>query len=232
MEDKRNVIDKFKGRSESEIISELDSEDHGLVIALENTERDFNMGTIVRSANAFGVRQIYVIGRRQWNKRGAMMTDKYLHITYLATTEEFVEKMRTEGREIIAIDNIPGSVNMSQTSLPKRAVLVFGQEGPGISAELANAADQIVAIEQFGSTRSINVGAAATVAMYCWLQQNVLAEKIANWFLRLVGSKNHEFHHLIYNLWNAIVLPISRYHRQIAFPRHISCHGSHNPPLQ
>ena len=176
MEDKRNVIDKFKGRSESEIISELDSEDHGLMIALENTERDFNMGTIVRSANAFGVRQIYVIGRRQWNKRGAMMTDKYLHITYLATTEEFVEKMRNEGREIIAIDNIPGSVNMSQTSLPKRAVLVFGQEGPGISAELAGAADQIVAIEQFGSTRSINVGAAATVAMYCWLQQNVLAE--------------------------------------------------------
>ena len=175
MEDKRNVIDKFKGRSESEIINELDSEDHGLVIALENTERDFNMGTIVRSANAFGVRQIYVIGRRQWNKRGAMMTDKYLHITYLATTEEFVEKMRAEGREIIAIDNISGSVNMSQTSLPKRAVLVFGQEGPGISAELAGAADQIVAIEQFGSTRSINVGAAATVAMYCWLQQNVLA---------------------------------------------------------
>ena len=174
MEDKRNVIDKFKGRSESEIISELDSEDHGLVIALENTERDFNMGTIVRSANAFGVRQIYVIGRRQWNKRGAMMTDKYLHITYLTTTEEFVEKMRTEDREIIAIDNIPGSVNMSQTSLPKRVVLVFGQEGPGISEEMAGAADQIVAIEQFGSTRSINVGAAATVAMYCWLQQNVL----------------------------------------------------------
>ena len=107
MEDKRNVIDKFKGRSESEIINELDSEDHGLVIALENTERDFNMGTIVRSANAFGVRQIYVIGRRQWNKRGAMMTDKYLHITYLTTTEEFIEKMRNEGRAIIAIDNIP-----------------------------------------------------------------------------------------------------------------------------
>ena len=89
------------------------------------------MGTIVRSANAFGVRQIYVIGRRQWNKRGAMMTDKYLHITYLATTEEFVEKMRTEGREIIAIDNIPGSVNVSQTSLPKRAVWYLGKKGRG-----------------------------------------------------------------------------------------------------
>ena len=174
MQDTRNVTDKFKGRSEAEIIRELDAKDHGLVIALENTERDFNMGTIVRSANAFGVRQIYVIGRRQWNKRGAMMTDKYLHVHYVGSTAEFVELMRTEDREIIAIDNIPGSVNMSETTLPKRAVLVFGQEGPGISEEMAQSADKIVAIEQFGSTRSINVGAAATVAMYCWLQQHVL----------------------------------------------------------
>ena len=148
MKDARNVIDKFKGRSEAEIVKELDAKDHGLVIALENTERDFNMGTIVRSANAFGVRQI--------------------------STAEFVELMRSEDREIIAIDNIPGSVNMSETTLPQRAVLVFGQEGPGISEGMVQAADKIVAIEQFGSTRSINVGAAATVAMYCWLQQHVL----------------------------------------------------------
>lgn len=102
------------------------------------------------------------------------MTDKYLHVEYLPTTEEFIQLMRAEGRAIIAIDNVPGSVLMAQTTLPQRAVLVFGQEGPGISDELARAADKIVAIEQFGSTRSINVGAAATVAMYCWLQQNVL----------------------------------------------------------
>lgn len=173
-QDGRNVTDEFKGRSEAEIIQTLDARSHDLVIALENTERDFNAGTIVRSANAFGVRRVYIIGRRQWNKRGAMMTDKYLHIEYLPTTEEFIQLMRAEDRAIIAIDNVPGSVPMAQTTLPQRAVLVFGQEGPGISAELAAAADQIVAIEQFGSTRSINVGAAATVAMYCWLQQNVL----------------------------------------------------------
>ncbi len=174
MDDTRNVIDEFKGLSEAEISRRLDARDHGLVIALENTERDFNMGTIVRSANAFGVRQIYIIGRRQWNKRGAMMTDKYLHVNYIASTAEFVKLMRAQGKEIIAIDNIDGSVNMAQTKLPKHAVLVFGQEGPGISEELVSQADQIVAIEQFGSTRSINVGAAATVAMYCWLQQHVL----------------------------------------------------------
>ena len=174
MDDPRNVIDKFKHVPESDIVRELDAADHGLIIALENTERDFNMGTIVRSANAFGVRRVIVIGRRQWNKRGAMATDKYLHVEYLPTTAEFVERMREEGRSIVAIDNVPGSVELAQTELPRDAVLVFGQEGPGISEELIEAADVIVAIEQFGSTRSINVGAAATVAMYAWLQRYVL----------------------------------------------------------
>lgn len=174
VQDTRNVTDEFKGRPEAEIVQTLDARSHDLVIALENTERDFNAGTIVRSANAFGVRHVYIIGRRQWNKRGAMMTDKYLHVTYVPTTEEFVRLMQSQGRAIIAIDNIPGSVMMTQMTLPARAVLVFGQEGPGISEELATAADRIVAIEQFGSTRSINVGAAAAVAMYCWLQQHVL----------------------------------------------------------
>ncbi len=174
MDDPRNVIDKFKHVPESDIVRELDAADHGLIIALENTERDFNMGTIVRSANAFGVRRVIVIGRRQWNKRGAMATDKYLHVEYLSATEEFVERMREEGRSIVAIDNVPGSVKLAQTELPRDAVLVFGQEGPGISEELIEAADVIVAIEQFGSTRSINVGAAATVAMYAWLQRHVL----------------------------------------------------------
>lgn len=174
MHDTRNVTDEFKGRTEAEIIQTLDARSHDLVIALENTERDFNAGTIVRSANAFGVRRVYIIGRRQWNKRGAMATDKYLHVTYLSTTDEFMRLMREEGRAIIAIDNIPGSAPLAQTRLPARAVLVFGQEGPGISRELAEKADQIIAIEQFGSTRSINVGAAAAVAMYAWLQQHVL----------------------------------------------------------
>lgn len=174
MQDNRNVIDDFKGLPEQEIIDRLDSQSHGLIIALENTERDFSMGAIVRSANAFGVRQVYVIGRRQWNKRGAMATDKYLHVNYVATTAEFLEEMEHLGREVIAIDNIPGSVAMSNTSLPRNTVLVFGQEGPGISDEMAQGASRIVAIEQFGSTRSINVASAATVAMYVWVQQHVL----------------------------------------------------------
>ena len=175
--DTRNVVDEFRGVSEADISDLLDGRDNGLIIALENTERDFNMGTIVRSANAFGVRHVYVIGRRQWNKRGAMATEKYLHLHYLATTAEFVTEMQGQGREIIAVDNIADSKNLSEVKLPKNAVLVFGQEGPGISAELAGVADMIVAIEQFGSTRSINVGSAAAVVMYVWQQQHVLTKR-------------------------------------------------------
>ncbi len=174
MEDTRNVTDEFKGVSHEEIIDILDARSHDLVIALENTERDFNAGSIVRSANAFGVRHVYIIGRRQWNKRGAMATNKYLHVHFMETLSEFLDEMRRQNRRVIAVDNIEGSVSLSETPLPKDAVLVFGQEGPGISKELTEVAEKIVAIEQFGSTRSINLGAAAAVVMYAWLQQHVL----------------------------------------------------------
>lgn len=174
MEDTRNVTNEFKGWEHEAIVRELDKRGTGLEIAIENTERDFNMGTIVRSANAFGVRHIHVIGRKQWNKRGAMATDKYLHVHYYSSVSEFVSAMEKQDRAIIAIDNIAGSVPLGSTQLPKNAVLVFGQEGPGISPELAGVANMIIAIEQFGSTRSINVGVAAGIAMYIWVQQHVL----------------------------------------------------------
>lgn len=176
--DTRNVTDEFKSESIEDIVSQLDKRDTGLEIAIENTERDFNMGTIVRSANAFGVRHIHVIGRRQWNKRGAMATDKYLHVHYYSSVDEFVTTMGERGRVVIAIDNIDGSVPLSSAQLSKNAVLVFGQEGPGISRELADVAKQIVAIEQFGSTRSINVGVAAGIAMYTWLSRYKLKKMI------------------------------------------------------
>lgn len=174
MDDPRNVLDEFKGWEHESIVAELDKRGTGLEIAIENTERDFNMGTIVRSANAFGVRHVHVIGRRQWNKRGAMATDKYLHVHYYESATEFAAAMKERGRVIIAIDNIPGSRPLATSPLPENAVLVFGQEGPGISDELIRVAEAIVAIEQFGSTRSINVGVAAGIAMYAWVRQHVL----------------------------------------------------------
>lgn len=170
--DSRNVTDEFKGMSHEQIVTELDKRGVTLEIAIENLERDFNMGTIVRSANAFGVRKVYVVGRRQWNKRGAMATDKYLHIEYFTDSELFITYAKKADKTLIAVDNVGGSRPLAKCTLPANAILIFGAEGPGISPELLAKADEIVAIEQLGSTRSLNVGVAAGIVMYEWLQRN------------------------------------------------------------
>ena len=172
MHDTRNVTDELKGMPHEQIVTKLDERGVELEIAIENLERDFNMGTIVRSANAFGVRTVHVIGRKQWNKRGAMMTDKYLTVHYHESVDEFMTNIHEKA--LIAVDNINGSQPVAKVGLPAEAVLLFGAEGPGISSELLAKADKIVAIEQLGSTRSLNVGVAAGIAMYAWLQQHRL----------------------------------------------------------
>ena len=173
MEDTRNLVDRYKGMEMDMIVADLDQNGVMLEIAIENLERDFNMGTIVRSANAFGVRTVHVIGRKQWNKRGAMMTDKYLHVRYHSSVDDFLAA--TSHKTLIAIDNTPEAVRLNNTPLPKKCVLIFGAEGPGISEKLRQNCQSTVAIEQLGSTRSVNVGVAAGIAMYEWLRQNTLS---------------------------------------------------------
>ncbi len=170
--DTRNVVDEFRGQSVAKIKETLDTRRHSLHVAIENLERDFNAGTIVRSANAFNAETVHVVGRRQWNKRGAMATDLYMNVAYHPTVTDFVKAVGN--RPIIGIDNIAGSVPLHDFVFPQDAVLVFGSEGPGLSEEMVGACQSVVAIEQFGSTRSINVGVAAGIAMYAWLQQHAL----------------------------------------------------------
>lgn len=172
MEDTRNVTDEFRDMPVDDIKQTLDTRRQPLEIAVENLARDFNMGTIVRNANAFNVGRIHVVGRKQWNKRGAMMTDKYMHLEYHATVDDFVAAVK--GKSIIGIDNIDGSHPLGDTTLPRDAVLVFGSEGDGLSTEMISVCETVIAIEQFGSTRSVNVGVASGIAMYAWLQQHAL----------------------------------------------------------
>lgn len=166
MQDMRNVVDEFKNVDHNEIVRVLDSRGAQFEIAIENTLRDFNMGTIVRSANAFGVRTVHVVGRKQWNRRGAMMTESYVTMHYHDSIDAFDRAMQQQKRQIIGIDNVPGSVMLQVAEIKPKSVLVFGQEGPGLSGDFLAVCDQIVAIEQFGSTRSLNVGVAAGIAMY------------------------------------------------------------------
>lgn len=170
--DTRNVVDEFRNMTVEAIKAELDTRRHSFAVAIENYQHDFNIGTIVRNANAFNASAVHVIGKRHWNRRGAMVTDRYMNIYHHATAEEFVAAVGDV--PLMGIDNVPGSQPLASVALPENAVLVFGGEGPGLSEEMQKKCQQLVAIEQFGSTRSVNVGVASGIVMYTWLQQHAL----------------------------------------------------------
>ena len=169
--DRRNVADEFRYRTIASIVAELDTRRHPLRVAIQNWEHDFNIGSMVRTANAFNVAGVHILGRRRWNRRGAMVTDRYLHVHHHPDVASFSAAMAAEGCAIVGVDNLPGSVPLETVRLPERVCLVFGSEGPGLTDELVGACEQLVAITQYGSTRSLNAGAAAAVAMYHWSLQ-------------------------------------------------------------
>ena len=176
--DTRNVVDKYRYWKMEEIVKDLDSKRHPFHVAIENWQHDLNIGSIVRNANAFLASSVHIVGNKRWNKRGAMVTDRYQHVLHHPTIEDFVEWSKTAGEggkpiPIIAIDNVPGCKQLETSKLPKECILLFGQEGPGLSQPALDAADQVLEISQFGSTRSINASAAAAIAMHTWVMQHV-----------------------------------------------------------
>jgi len=171
--DTRNVVDKYRYWSMEAIVADLDSKRHSFHVAIENWQHDLNIGSIVRNANAFLAKEVHIIGNKRWNRRGAMVTDRYQHIRHHETVEEFITWARSENLPIIALDNVPGCKKIEQYNLPEECVFLFGQEGPGLSEEAIKASDVVLEITQFGSTRSINASAAAAITMHAWVQQNV-----------------------------------------------------------
>jgi tRNA G18 (ribose-2'-O)-methylase SpoU len=170
--DSRNVVDKYRYWSIAAIVADLDRHRHPFAVAIENWQHDMNIGSIVRTANAFAAETVHIIGRKRWNKRGAMVTDRYQHVLHHETVDEFVQWARVKELPIIAIDNVPGSVPIDTFPLPPACILLFGQEGPGLSDAAVKAADAVVEIPQYGSTRSINASAAAAIAMHVWITQH------------------------------------------------------------
>jgi tRNA G18 (ribose-2'-O)-methylase SpoU len=170
--DTRNVIDRYRYWTMAAIVADLDEKRNPFHVAIENWQHDMNIGSIVRSANAFGADTVHIVGRKRWNKRGAMVTDRYQHVLHHPDVASFVHWCRAENLPIIAIDNLPGSVIIETFTFPERCVLLFGQEGPGLSPEAVAAGDALVEISQFGSTRSINASAAAAVTMHNWILQH------------------------------------------------------------
>ncbi|MCG7247943.1 RNA methyltransferase [Corynebacterium sp. HMSC06D04] len=175
--DRRNVVDAYRYWSREAITADIDKRRHALHIAIENFENDSNIGTVVRTANAFAVDTVHIVGRRRWNRRGAMVTDRYQHLQHHATVEELLQWANAEGLTVVAIDNTPGCVPLETAELPERCLLLFGQEGPGVTQAAQDAALMTCSIAQFGSTRSINAGVAAGIAMHAWIRQHADLEK-------------------------------------------------------
>ena len=175
--DTRNVIDEYRYWTMEAIVADLDSKRHRFHVAIENWQHDLNIGSIVRTANAFLANTVHIVGRRRWNKRGAMVTDRYQHVIHHPTIDECLDWARTHNLTVVGVDNVPGSVSVDETSLPEACVLLFGQEGPGLSPEAIAASDFVVEIEQFGSTRSINASAAAAIIMHSWIREHVVAKR-------------------------------------------------------
>lgn len=174
--DTRNVIDKYKGLSVAEIKDDLDRSRHDFHVAIENFQHDFNIGTIARNANAFNAAGIHIVGRRHWNRRGAMKTEAYMNIFHHETVAEFIGWAKQNNLKLIAIDNQKGSKKLNEIELEKGSILVFGNESDGLSKEMVEACKEMVAIEQFGSTRSVNVGVASGILMYEFVRQNYLTK--------------------------------------------------------
>jgi tRNA G18 (ribose-2'-O)-methylase SpoU len=170
--DTRNVVDAYRYWTREAIIADIDQRRHSLHIAIENFGNDANIGGVVRTANAFAVDTVHIVGRRRWNRRGAMVTDRYQRLRHHDTIAGLLEFATAAGLTVVAVDNVPGAVRLEQTTLPRRCLLVFGQEGPGISADARAGAAFTMSIAQFGSTRSINAAVAAGIAMHAWIRQH------------------------------------------------------------
>jgi tRNA G18 (ribose-2'-O)-methylase SpoU len=176
--DTRNVVDEYRYWTHDAIVADLDAKRHSFHVAIENWQHDLNIGSVVRCANAFLAKEVHIIGRRRWNRRGAMVTDKYQHVRHHPTVADFTAWAAAEGLAVIGIDNFPDSVPLETYDLPRNCVLVFGQEGPGLTDEVHAAAQATLSIAQFGSTRSINASAAAAIAMHAWIRRHVFAQPV------------------------------------------------------
>jgi len=170
--DRRNVVDAYRYWTVEAIVADLDTRRHPFHVAIENWVHDLNIGSVVRTANAFLAAEVHVVGRRRWNRRGAMVTDRYQHVRHHPDVASLAAWAAGAGLPLVGVDNVPGSVPLEGYPLPRACVLLFGQEGPGLSDAAREACDVVLHIRQFGSTRSINAGAAAAIAMHAWVTQH------------------------------------------------------------
>jgi tRNA G18 (ribose-2'-O)-methylase SpoU len=170
--DRRNVVDQYRYWHLEAIVADLDTRRHDFHVAIENWRHDLNIGTVVRTANAFLAGGVHIVGRKRWNRRGAMVTDRYQHVHHHPDAAALAAWARAHNMVVVGVDNLPGSTPIETVRLPRQCLLLFGQEGPGLSEQARSAATMVCSIAQYGSTRSINAGVASGIAMHTWIRQH------------------------------------------------------------
>ena len=168
--DRRNVVDAYRYWRRDAVAADLARRSHPFHVAIENFGHDHNIGTVVRTANAFAAAGVHIVGRRRWNRRGAMVTDRYVAVHHHADVAGLAAFAAAHGLAVVAVDNTPGAARLETAPLPRSCVLLFGQEGPGLTDAARAAASLTVSIAQFGSTRSVNAGVAAGIVMHAWVR--------------------------------------------------------------
>ena len=174
--DTRNVVDRYRYWRHEAIVADLDARRHPFHVAIENWQHDLNIGSVVRNANAFLAAEVHIVGNRRWNRRGAMVTDRYQHVRHHPTLGDLAAYADEHELPVLGIDNLPGSEPIDAYPLPERCLLLFGQEGPGLSDGARALASAVLHIRQFGSTRSINAAAASAIAMHEWVRRHATTE--------------------------------------------------------
>jgi tRNA G18 (ribose-2'-O)-methylase SpoU len=176
--DRRNVVDRYRYWTVEAIRADLDTCRHPFHVAVENWAHDLNIGSVIRTANAFNAAGVHIVGRRRWNRRGAMVTDRYLHVHHHPDVATLATWAAARQLPLLGVDNLPGAVPLETFALPTGCVLLFGQEGPGLSEAARRACSAVLSITQFGSTRSINAGAAAAIAMHAWIHTHATGDQL------------------------------------------------------
>jgi tRNA G18 (ribose-2'-O)-methylase SpoU len=168
-----NVIDEYKFMMFDEIKNDLSLKRAEFTSVFLNLTHDFNKAVGVRNHNAFAGNDIWFIGRKQWDKRGAVGTYHYEDIHYAANWEIFLEN-KPEG-PIICVENMVNDTrhrHLDTFRIPKNAIFVYGEEKVGISSDILFCADYILSIPMFGSVRSLNVSVASGIIMYEYRRQH------------------------------------------------------------
>jgi len=168
-----NVADQYSTWTEEMVKNHVQNNVFDVKVAMEHLQGDFNIGTVIRNANAFGANEVLYCGKRKWDRRGSVGTHHYTTVTYKENIATLCRDARNEGYSIVGLEKTEKAEDIRTCILPEKTLFLIGEEQNGLSNEAVELCDMLVEIPQWGSVRSLNAGVASGIALYEWVRQHV-----------------------------------------------------------